>query len=257
MAAALNLNKVLIGIEDNKPEAVRLLKESIASGGIAAEVVQLKTKYPQGAEKQLIFAMTGRKVPVGALPSKVGVVVDNVHTALSVCLAVEDGQPLYKRIMTVTGGAINSPANLWVSGGTRYADVIEYCGGVKQGEDAPVKMINGGPMMGVSVCEDEISCTRTTSCLLLMTGDEAFTGQPAPCINCGKCARACPMSLMPMYIDSFILSGDVGGAVKYGAMSCIECGCCAYSCPAKRPLVQSIRLAKKKSREAGVKWKII
>jgi electron transport complex protein RnfC len=249
MAKAVGLNKVYIGIEDNKADAANFVAGVAAEKKYDVEVVTLKSKYPQGAEKQLIYAMTGRKVPTGALPSKVGVVVDNVHTALSVCLAVEDGQPLYKRIMTVSGDAVNEPKNFWAAGGSLYSDIIAFCGGVKDGENAPVKLISGGPMMGIAVSDDEIASTKTTSCLLLLSEKEAFTGQPQPCINCGKCAAACPMRLMPMYIDSYILNGDVGGAVKYGAKNCIECGCCAFACPAKRPLVQSIRLAKKKARE--------
>lgn len=252
MANTVGLNKVYIGIEDNKADAAALLTRIASEKHIDAEVKVLKSKYPQGAEKQLIYAMTGRKVPVGALPSRVGVIVDNVHTALSVCLAVEDGQPLYKRIMTVTGGAVNQPKNFWAAGGTTYGEAIAFCGGVKDSGDAPVKFISGGPMMGISVSDEEISCTKTTSQLLLMTDKEASISSPLPCINCSRCAAVCPMHLMPMYIDSYILAGDVRGAVKYGAKNCIECGCCAYTCPAKRPLVQSIRLAKKKSREAGL-----
>lgn len=252
MAKAVGLDKVYIGIEDNKTDAANFVSNVAASKGYNVEVKILKSKYPQGAEKQLIYAMTGRKVPTGALPSAVGAVVDNVHTALSVCLAVEDGQPLYKRIMTVSGGGITEPKNFWAAGGTQYGEILSFCGGAKEGKDEPVKFISGGPMMGIAVSDEEIASTKTTSCLLLLTEDEAFTGKPQPCINCGKCAAACPMRLMPMYIDSFILNGDVGGAVKYGAKNCIECGCCAFSCPAKRPLVQSIRLAKKKAREAGL-----
>ncbi len=252
MAKAVGLDKVYIGIEDNKTDAANFVSNVAASKGYNVEVKILKSKYPQGAEKQLIYAMTGRKVPTGALPSAVGAVVDNVHTALSVCLAVEDGQPLYKRIMTVSGGGITEPKNFWAAGGTQYGEILSFCGGAKEGGDEPVKFISGGPMMGIAVSDEEIASTKTTSCLLLLTEDEAFTGKPQPCINCGKCASACPMRLMPMYIDSFILNGDVGGAVKYGAKNCIECGCCAFSCPAKRPLVQSIRLAKKKAREAGL-----
>lgn len=246
MAKALGLDKAIVGIEDNKADAASAVSLVASQKGYDVETVLLKTKYPQGAEKQLIYALTGRKVKAGGLPSGVGVVVDNVHTALSVALAVEDGQPLYKRIMTVSGGAVSEPKNFWAASGSTYADVLEFCGGMK---DTAVKLISGGPMMGISVSDETISCTRTTSCVLALNEDEAFTGQPYPCINCGRCASVCPMRLMPMYIDSYMLSGDVKGAVKYGAKNCIECGSCAYVCPAKRPLVQSIRLAKGKSRE--------
>ncbi len=251
LAKAAGLNEVIIAAEDNKTDALEKVDAFIANSSLPVRTVKLKAKYPQGAEKQLIYAVTGRKVPVGKLPSSVGVLVDNVHTALSAYLAVTKGQPLYKRIMTVSGGGIKNPANIWVSGGTTYNKIIEFCGGLSEKET--VKMISGGPMMGFAVDSDEISTTKTSSCLLLLTKDEAFTGSPQPCINCGKCAKACPMRLMPMYIDKFALAGDVKNAVKYGALNCIECGSCAYTCPAKRPLVQSIKRAKKRARDLGVK----
>lgn len=242
---SLGLDKAYVGIEDNKRAAISALNEYIEKSGTHDVIVtELPTKYPQGAEKQLVYGVTGRIIPVGALPSAVGVVVANVHTALSTYYAVAEGVPLYKRIMTVTGGGIEKPANLWVSTGTLYNDVIEYCGGLKEGARV-VKMINGGPMMGTAVSGGTIACTKTTGCLLLMTDEEAFTGKPSPCINCGRCARVCPMRLMPMYIDLYTRSGDIDNAVKYGLANCIECGSCTYICPAKRTLVQSFRLAKK------------
>ncbi|MFR1566025.1 MAG: electron transport complex subunit RsxC [Christensenellales bacterium] len=245
---ALNLSEAVIGVEDNKKPAVDSLTAYLDKNGISdVRVCVLKTKYPQGAEKQLIYAVTGRKVPMGALPASVGVVVANVHTALSAFYAVTEGVPLYKRIMTVTGGGIERPANLWVSNGTLYNDVIEFCGGIKKDVNV-VKMINGGPMMGAAVSGGTIACTKTTSCLLLMTDKEAFTGKPSPCINCARCADVCPMRLMPMYMDLYSRAGDLDSAVKYGLSSCIECGCCTYICPAKRTLVQSFRLAKKQLR---------
>ena len=250
MAKAVGLDKAIVGIESNKTDAADFVSRVAKEKGYNVEVAVLKTKYPQGAEKQLIYAMTGRVVKAGGLPSGVGVIVSNVHTALSVALAVEDGQPLYKRIMTVTGDAVEEPKNFWCFTGTTYDDAVNFCGGAKTGEDAPVKCLNGGPMMGVSVSDETIACTRTTSCILLLGKKSAFTGNSMPCINCGKCASACPMKLMPMYIDSYMRTGDLKGAVKYGAKYCIGCGCCAYVCPAKRPLLQSIKLAKKESMEA-------
>ena len=245
LAQSLGLDKAYIGIEDNKTEAIAAINNYIAGSGSDDIIVTvLPTKYPQGAEKQLVYGVTGRKIPTGALPSAVGVVVANVHTAFSTYFAVTEGIPLYKRIMTVTGGGITNPRNLWVSTGTLYNDVIEYCGGLKEGARV-VKMINGGPMMGTAVSGGTIACTKTTGCLLLMTDEEAFTGKPSPCINCGRCARVCPMRLMPMYIDLYTRAGDVDTAVRYGLNNCIECGSCTFICPAKRTLVQSFRLAKK------------
>lgn len=242
---ALKLNKAYIGIEDNKAAAIEKLNNYLSeTGGDDIIVFPLKTKYPQGAEKQFIYGVTGRKVPTGALPSAVGAAVSNVHTALSTYYAVSDGAPLYKRIMTVTGGGIKEPKNIWVYNGTLYNDVIEFCGGLKEDVNV-VKMINGGPMMGAAVSGGTIACTKTTSCLLLMTDGEAFTGKPSHCINCAKCAGVCPMRLMPMYMDLYSRAGDLDSAVKYGLNSCIECGCCTFICPAKRTLVQTFKLAKK------------
>ncbi len=251
LAKGAGLKEVIIAVEDNKSDAIDKINEFIAREAVPAKTVKLRSKYPQGAEKQLIYAVTGRKVPTGKLPSAVGVLVNNVHTALSAYYAVKEGQPLYKRVMTVTGGGVKQPSNLWVAGGTRYKEIIEFCGGLSDKET--VKMISGGPMMGFAVGSDEISVAKTSSCLLLLTKDEAFTGEPKPCINCGKCAKACPMRLMPMFIDKFALAGDDKNAVKYGARNCIECGSCAFVCPAKRPLVQSIRRAKKSAQAKGVK----
>ena len=245
---ALGLSEVHIGIEDNKMPVVEHLNAYLSEKGCSDVIIHvLKTKYPQGAEKQLIYSVTGRKVPLGALPNAVGVVVSNVHSALSTHYAVREGIPLYKRIMTVTGKGIANPANLWVANGTLYNDVIEFLGGIKEGANV-VKMINGGPMMGVAVSGGTIACTKTTSCLLLMTDEEAFTGKPSPCINCAKCASVCPMRLMPMYMDLYSRARDLDTAVKYGLSNCIECGCCTFICPAKRTLVQSFRLAKKQLR---------
>lgn len=250
MACALGLDMFYVAVEDNKTEAARILQDTLLQEKINAEVVLCRTKYPQGAEKQLIYAVTKRKVRVGKLPASVGVIVSNVQTALSVYYAVAEGIRSYRRVLTVSGGGVKSPGNFWVRTGTRVSEILAACGGI--GEDA-VKMIFGGPMMGFAHSEGDIAVSKTTGGILLLTQEEAFTGEGSSCINCAACARACPMHLMPMYIDGCILSGDEAGAEKYGAMNCIECGSCAYVCPAHRPLVQSIRLAKKKIRARGSK----
>ncbi len=245
IAKALGVTCTVIGIEDNKPESINALNEIIAAQQISDVFVKvLPAKYPQGAEKQMVYAVTERKVPLGGLPADVGVVVTNVHTALSTYYAVVEGIPLYKRVMTVTGKGIKNAANLWVSSGTLYNDIIDFLGGLNE-QTPVVKMINGGPMMGTAVSGGTIACTKTTSCLLLLTDEEAFTGQPGPCINCASCAKVCPMHLMPMYMDLYARVGDIDGSVRYGLSACIECGSCTYICPAKRTLVQSFRLAKK------------
>lgn len=252
LAAALGLNSVNIGIEDNKKDAAEHIQKSAEALGISGIFVHLlKAKYPQGAEKQLIYAITKKKVPHGGLPSDIGCVVCNVHTALSAYFAVAEGEPLYRRVMTVTGKAVNKPSNLWVPVGTEFKSVIEFCGGESESDPA-FKMINGGPMMGRALANENIYSTKTVSCLLLLSATEYSNYATLPCINCCRCSKACPMNLMPMYIDRDFLAGDLLGAKKYGAPACIECGCCSYVCPTKRPLVQSVALAKKSIKEKGV-----
>lgn len=246
LASILGLKEYYIGIENNKPSAIAALERISADSRLPVKVIPLKSKYPQGAEKQLIYAVTGRKVPIGGLPADVGVVVGNVHTAYALYDAVENNTPLYRRALTVCGGGIQKAANLWVRTGTLYSDCVRFCGGVS---DDCVKEISGGPMMGFALDDAEYSVTKTTGALLFLNRAEANVSQPSPCINCAKCARVCPMNLMPMYIDAYTLRGDYATAKKYGAANCIECGCCAYTCPAKRPIVQSVKLCKRKIKE--------
>ena len=240
LAKACGLDNVVFGVEANKLDCAELLMQK------GAKVTVLKKKYPQGAEKELIYAVNGRKVPCGGLPMDVGVIVQNVATAFAAYEAVELNKPLYERAMTVSGRGVNSPKNLTVANGTSYQDIFDFCGGLN--EDA-LKLISGGPMMGFAFIDTSISTTKTTGSILALTKKETSLMQPSPCINCGRCARACPMNLMPMYIDFYTLAGDYDTAVKYGALNCFECGSCAFSCPAKRAIVQSVRLCKKKLKE--------
>ncbi|MCI8458317.1 MAG: electron transport complex subunit RsxC [Clostridia bacterium] len=248
MAQALGLSEFTVGIEDNKSDVAEELENTAKHENIAAKIVVCHTKYPQGAEKQLIYAVTGRKVRVGKLPASVGVIVQNVHTALAVCEAVELGRKSFCRVVTVSGDGARQAGNYSVRTGTLVSDVLAACGGVG---DNVVKLLSGGPMMGFALSDGDVAVTKTTSGLVLLTAAEAEHEEASSCINCAACVRACPMHLMPVYIDACILSGDTAGAKKYGAMDCIECGSCAYVCPARRPLVQSIRLAKKKIRARG------
>ncbi len=244
---ALNLDKVYVGIEENKPDAIEAIQAYCKAQNLQdVFVISLKAKYPQGAEKQLIYAVTGRVVPAGGLPAAVGCVVDNVATALAVYEAVKEGKSLYERIVTVTGDAVAKPANLRVATGTSYQEVIDFCGGAAEEVE---KLVSGGPMMGISVESAQCSVSKTSGCLLLLSRSLARYYDPEPCINCSQCVSACPMRLMPMFIDSALAAGDVGETEKLGVLSCIECGCCAYVCPAKRPLVQTMKLAKKKLKE--------
>ena len=241
LSSCLGVARTVIGIEENKMEAYEQLR-----GFDGFELILLEKKYPQGGEKQLIYACCGRVVPAKALPMDVGVVVQNVATALAVYEAVEKGKPLYERVVTVSGKGVAEPKNLLVKTGTLFEEALDFCGGIS--EDTQ-KLIAGGPMMGTSLYDASGVFTKTDSGLLALTGEEANVSQPSNCISCGACARACPMNLMPMYIDFYALAGDFKTSEKYGTNHCIECGCCANVCPAKRPLVQSIRLAKEKLRE--------
>ncbi|MCH5351522.1 MAG: electron transport complex subunit RsxC [Clostridiales bacterium] len=248
LATVLGIDEFDIGIEDNKPLAIDAVYSVIENNGVKARVTMLKSKYPQGAEKQLIYAVTGRKVPCGGLPSDVGAVVGNVHTAYALYEAALLGRPLYKRAVTVSGD-IKNQGNYFVRTGTLYGDLVDFCGGLS-GDCA--KIISGGPMMGIAIPDLDYSISKTSGSLLFLSEEDVNTSQPKPCINCGKCARACPMNLMPMYIDAYTLNGDYSTAKKYGALNCIECGCCAYTCPAKRTIVQSVKLCKRKIKELGL-----
>ncbi len=244
LAEAVGVKKIMIGIEDNKmPAYEKLLAEGF-------DAVLLKKKYPQGAEKMLIRACTGWVVPKGGLPMDAGVAVNNVGTAYAVYDAVRNNAPLYKRVVTVSGGGVANPKNLWVRVGTPHEKIFEFCGGYT---DKAVKFISGGPMMGFPLSETEHFSTKTEGGLLALTLEEINTMEESNCIHCGRCAKVCPMKLMPMYIDFHMLSGDLDNAVKYGAVDCIECGACSFICPAKRWLVQSIRMAKQKLKEKKAK----
>lgn len=258
LAKVVDAKCVIFAIEDNKLDGIYSINEVLESpeiksylksNNVCARVDVVKSKYPQGSEKQLIKAVTKRTVKLKEYPVSEGIVVNNITTCFSAYRAIFEGKPLYERLLTLTGKGIKNPGNYWVSVGTTYRDLIEFSGG-ESDTTKVVKILNGGPMMGFAVETRDYAITKLTSCILLLDETEAFTGAPMPCINCGRCARACPMRLMPMYIDSYTLAGDYKKAMKYGSPYCIECGCCTYVCPAKRPLVQSIRLAKKKNQEA-------
>jgi len=245
LARALGVPKFIIGIENNKPDAIARLSEYFSENDVPGEIAVLRSKYPQGAEKQMIYAVTRRKVPRGGLPADIGVIVHNVHTALSTYNAAAKGQTLYKRVVTVTGGGVEKKLNAWIRTGTPYSDVATECG---MSEDT-IKILNGGPMMGAAVSNTGVVVTKTTSCLLFLTAAEAPVCEGYTCILCGRCARVCPMKLMPMFIDSNTLVKNFTEAKRYGAGECIRCGCCAYVCPSKRPLVQNILLARKEIAE--------
>lgn len=238
---ALGVKKGFIGIETNKPDAIEKVYEA-AKGLEGIEVVALKTKYPQGAEKQLIYACTGREVPSGGLPADAGVVVNNVGTAAAVAKAIKTGMPLIERIVTVTGAGVNNPKNLLVKIGTSFREVIEQCGGLKGNVG---KLIAGGPMMGITQFSLDVPVIKGTSGILVLSEEEARLPEPSACIRCGKCVETCPINLMPVNISANALLDRFEQAEALHALDCIECGSCSFVCPAKRPLVDSIRVAKR------------
>lgn len=233
--------KGYIGIETNKPEAIELMKK--ASENVKNVVVsELKTKYPQGAEKQLIYSITGRELSSGKLPADVGCIVQNVDTVYEIYNAVVNGKPLTERVLTVTGEAIKQPLNLRVKFGTSIEEVIEAAGGFT--ED-PVKVISGGPMMGTSLSSLNTPVIKGTSGILCLTKEQAKLEQESSCIRCGKCMSVCPMFLNPTKLNSLVLRGEYEEFEKYHGMDCIECACCSYACPAKRHLTQTCREGKR------------
>ncbi len=239
---ALKANKAHIGIEDNKPQAIETMTALCQDKGI--NVVSLKTKYPQGGEKQLIYAITKKVVPKGGLPADVGCVVSNVSTAFAVYEAVKKGKPSYARFMTVSGKGIAAPKNLYVRNGIPFEEIAS-----KLGTKEFVKAVCGGPMMGIALPNLNAVTTKGASALLLLTEEEIRHAEGLTCINCARCHKSCPMNLMPMMIDSYMQKNNLDAVKAYDPDSCIECGCCGYVCPAKIPLVQSIRLAKKLLKE--------
>ncbi len=240
MMKAKNVRKGVIGIEDNKPDAIESMKRA-AEQYSNIEVVALHTKYPQGASDQLVYACIGREVPAGGSSSEAGVVVNNVATAAEIAKALRTGMPSIDRITTVTGSAITNPKNLLVKVGVPIREVIEQCGGYSK---TPGKIIMGGPMMGFAQYTDEVVITKGSSGLLILDEEEAKIPEPEQCIRCGKCVEICPVNLQPLQISAYSLNNMMEHAEKYRALDCIECGSCSFICPSKRPLLQSIRIAK-------------
>jgi len=234
----LGAKKGYIAIEKNKPDAIEIMRKE---SGNEFEVVALKVKYPQGAEKQLIKSITGKEVPVGGLPFDVGVYVQNVGTAKAIYDAVVLGKPLVDRVVTVTGKPLQNPQNILTPIGVPFKSLLDSCDPFW--EDVG-KVIMGGPMMGIAQYTLDVPVIKGTSGILALSKKEAEIKEELPCIRCGRCVEACPMGLLPTTIALFAEKEKFDDAQRYGANSCIECGCCAYVCPAKRDLVHYIRLAK-------------
>ncbi len=237
----LGVSKGYIGIENNKPDAIEKMTEA-ASREPNIEVKALQVKYPQGAEKMLIKAIVDREVPAGGLPMDVGVVVQNVGTAVAIFEACRYGKPLIERVVTVTGRGVKQPGNLLARIGTPIGQLIEECGGFT---DNPKKVILGGPMMGFAQFSLDVPVTKGTSGVLVLSEKEYVSAEKyGPCIRCGRCIDACPMGLMPAMLSVLAEKGFYEDTKDYNIMDCFECGTCTYVCPAKRPIVQHIRLAK-------------
>lgn len=236
----LDVTRAIIGIENNKPDAIAHLK-SIVSNYPGIEIEALKVQYPQGGEKQLIEAVIGRQVPSGKLPIEVGAVVNNVGTAFAVYEAVQKNKPLFERIVTVTGKSISKPGNYMVRVGTSTNELIEKAGGLP--EDTS-KVVSGGPMMGKALNAVDVPVVKGTSGVLLFKEDEAKRIEPSNCIRCGKCITVCPMGLEPVLIAQYSEIEMYENVEAERAMDCIECGSCQYTCPAARPLLDYIRLGK-------------
>lgn len=238
---AVGVTKGYVGIENNKPDAIKLMTEK-AKQYPNIEIVPLKVKYPQGGEKQLIDAVIGRQVPAPpAIPINVGAVVQNVGTAFAIYEAVMKNKPLIDRIITVTGKSVKNPSNLLARLGTPFQQLIDECGGLPKDTG---KIIGGGPMMGKALLSLEVPMTKGSSGLLLMNKEEARRSEPQPCIRCAKCVNACPMGLEPFLLSKVAAMEEWEMAEKNDVVSCIECGSCQFTCPSKRPLLDMIRVGK-------------
>ncbi len=241
VAHILDAHRAIIGIEGNKPDAIKVMRDSLDGAGNIA-IAELIVKYPQGGEKQLIQALTNREVPPPpGLPMDVGVVVQNVGTAAAIADAVFEGKPLIERVTTVTGSGVKEPKNLLVRVGTLASHLVKQCGGYN-GEIG--KFILGGPMMGIAQSTDEVPACKGTSGVLVLTKDDTIIREPEPCIRCGRCVDACPIHLRPYHIGALVEQDRLDDAEKESVLDCIECGGCAYVCPASRWLVHLFKSAK-------------
>lgn len=248
LAKACGARRVMVGIENNKSDAIALMRQgcemlekTAASINRTITVAPLRTRYPQGSEKQLIEAVTGRRVPAGGLPIDAGCVVDNVATAFAAYQAVMFNRPLTRRIVTVTGHAMGSPGNFIVENGTTYRHLIEAAGGLPEGSE---KIVSGGPMMGKAISNIDAPVTKSVGGILVMRADESHRRAEQPCIRCAKCVDACPMGLEPYLLMTLSRQHLQQEAEDHGVMNCLECGCCSYICPSYRPLLDAIRLSK-------------
>ena len=239
----LDPERIIIGVEANKPDAIEKLKDACAADGF--EVMPLKVKYPQGAEKNLIEAILGREVPSGKLPIEVGVINANVGTLVSVCEAIRDDKPVIERVVTVAGGAVAQPGNIRARVGSSIRDLIEECGGLAE---EPEKFVSGGPLMGFTFIDLDSPVTKGTSGILALTKKEVKSFAPTACLSCGRCVEACPMGLVPTTIFKNVEHERLDEATAFGLDDCVLCGACAYVCPSHIPLVSAFKAARGRKR---------
>ena len=247
--------KGVLAIEDNKPDCIALFRK-LTKEEPSISVASLRTKYPQGSERHLIYAVTGRAINSSMLPADAGCIVDNVDTIVAIDQAIRERRPLMHRIVTVTGDAIRDPQNFIVRIGTNYRELIDEAGGfVRQ----PEKIVSGGPMMGFGIFDLDVPTTKTASALLCLLHDDVSSAQTTACINCGRCVEVCPGRVVPSLLADCAIHYDFDRFEKNNGLECCECGCCSYICPAKRPLTQAIKsarkmvLAEKKKQQEGKK----
>ncbi|MCJ7543743.1 MAG: electron transport complex subunit RsxC [Phycisphaerae bacterium] len=238
-AAAAGAGRIVLAVEDNKPLAIDTMRRAANGSGI--EIISVRTKYPQGGERQVVPAVLGREVPTGGLPLDVGVVVLNVATATAVARAVLHGKPLTHRVVTVSGEGVVHPKNLLVPIGVTYGELIAHCGGLT---DEAVRVVAGGPMMGFAVGDMDTPVTKGTSGVTVLTADDVRRTHETACVHCGRCVDVCPLNLVPTRIALAVRGGNLELAQRYYVEACCECGCCGYVCPAGIPLVQLIRQGK-------------
>lgn len=250
----LKIDRVIIAVEDNKPDVIEVLKK-IADNKTddpddRVRILPLRSRYPQGAEKILIQSCTGRRVPMGKLPADVGCIVMNVTSVAFLASYLKTGMPLVKKRVTIDGSAIKNPQNVIVPLGTKIRDIIDFCGGYKM---PPKKVLMGGPMMGMAIASDDLPIIKQNNGIICLGEQEAHKLEPTACIRCGRCVSGCPMNLMPTLLEKYAMAKRVEELKELSVMDCMECGTCSFNCPAGRPLVQAIRLGKALVKAEGKK----
>lgn len=248
----LELKKGYIGVEGNKPDAIEKLKATIAEQGLAdsMEVVTLQTTYPQGAERVMVYEITGKHMAAGVLPASLGIILSNVTSIAFVGKYFRTGMPLVEKRMTIDGSAVTNPGNIIAPLGTRIADIMEFCGGYKA---EPKKILMGGPMMGRAIFSDALPVVKNNNAILAFSGPQALVPEETNCINCGRCHNACPFNLLPTALSDAVEAKDAERLDQLQVMQCMECGSCAYVCPARRPLGFNNKLGKAILKEAQSK----